>query len=181
MASTTTFKPLAEAPRDMDQIIAQERASPLPSFNARVAHRLGTALHTRLLTFPAPACINISTCTTPPHVLYHATTHDGTALDNDFWIARKRASVIRFGASTWRLHVKYNGDEAAFAGKVGGEGKAGEYAIHGGGVPVFVRGCEWPVAVCVVSGLKQWDDHMVVVEELAGVCRALEEEREAMK
>jgi len=30
------------------------------------------------------------------------------------------------------------------------------------------------VAVCVVSGLKQWDDHQVVVEELEGVRRALE-------
>lgn len=84
--------------------------------------------------------------------------------------------MLRFGASTWRLHVKYGGDEGVFAGKVGGEAKAGEYAIHGGGVPVYVKGVEWPVAVCVVSGLKQWDDHMVVVEELAEVCRALEEE-----
>ncbi|KAF2437870.1 hypothetical protein P171DRAFT_437484 [Karstenula rhodostoma CBS 690.94] len=174
--ASSTFKPLGEAPRDIDAIIAQERASPLPAFNARIAYRLGTALHTRLLTFPAPACIHISTVTTPPHVLYHAVTNDGTALDNDFWIARKRNSVIRFGASTWRLHVKHDGDEKAFAGKVGGEAKAAEYAIHGGGMPIFVKGVEWPVGVVVVSGLKQWDDHMVVVEELAGVCRALEEE-----
>lgn len=103
-------------------------------------------------------------------------TRDGSALDNDYWIARKRNSVIRFGASTWRLHVKHEGDEAVFAKKVGGEERAAEYAIHGGGVPVYVRGCEYPVAVVVVSGLKQWDDHMVVVEEVAGLCRAMEEE-----
>lgn len=176
MASTSNFKPLGEAPRDIETIMAQERASPLPSFNASVAYRLGTALHTRLLTFPAPACIQISTISDPAHVLYHTITHDGTALDNDFWIARKRNSVIRFGASTWRLHVKYDGDEKVFASKVGGELKAGEYAIHGGGVPIYVKGVEWPVGVVVVSGLKQWDDHMVVIEELAGVCRALEQE-----
>lgn len=52
--------------------------------------------------------------------------------------------------------------------------KAGEYAIHGGGVPVFVKGVEGLVAVVVVSGLKQWDDHQVVVEELANVCKELE-------
>ena len=51
-----------------------------------------------------------------------------------------------------------------------------QYAIHGGGVPVFVKNCDEPVAVCVVSGLKQWDDHQVVIEELEGVCRALEGE-----
>lgn len=39
-----------------------------------------------------------------------------------------------------------------------------------------MKGVEWPVGVVVVSGLKQWDDHMVVIEELAGVCRALEQE-----
>lgn len=50
-----------------------------------------------------------------------------------------------------------------------------QYAIHGGGVPIFVENCDTPVAVAVVSGLKQWDDHQVVVEELSGVCKALGE------
>jgi uncharacterized protein (UPF0303 family) len=41
-------------------------------------------------------------------------------------------------------------------------------------VPVYVKNCDTPVAVVVVSGLKQWDDHQVVIEELAGVCKELE-------
>jgi uncharacterized protein (UPF0303 family) len=41
-------------------------------------------------------------------------------------------------------------------------------------VPIYVKNCDTPVAVAVVSGLKQWDDHQVVIEELAGVCEALE-------
>lgn len=36
--------------------------------------------------------------------------------------------------------------------------------VHGGGVPVRVRGVEGVVAVIVVSGLKQDQDHMVVIE-----------------
>jgi uncharacterized protein (UPF0303 family) len=40
-------------------------------------------------------------------------------------------------------------------------------------VPVFVKGCDTPVAVAVVSGLKQWDDHQVVIEEIAGVVKSL--------
>ena len=43
---------------------------------------------------------------------------------------------------------------------------AGSYAVHGGGVPVRVRGVEGVVGVVVVSGLKQEEDHMVVVEAL---------------
>jgi len=174
-SSSQSHTPLGEAPRTVDDIIAQERASQLPAWNASIAFRLGTALHTRLMTFSEPACIHVSTISTPPHVLFHAVTHEGSALDNDYWIMRKRNSVIRFGASTWRLHIKYKGDETVFATKVGGAEKAAEYAIHGGGMPIYVKGVEWPVAVVVVSGLKQWDDHMVVVEELAGLCRALEE------
>jgi uncharacterized protein (UPF0303 family) len=50
-----------------------------------------------------------------------------------------------------------------------------QYAIHGGGVPIYVKGCDVMVAVVVVSGLKQWDDHQVVIEELEGVCKALEQ------
>lgn len=49
-----------------------------------------------------------------------------------------------------------------------------QYAIHGGGVPIFVKNCDTPIAVVVVSGLKQWDDHQVVIEELAGVREKLE-------
>ncbi len=58
-----------------------------------------------------------------------------------------------------------NGDEALFAAKNGlGPEAAGEYAIHGGGVPIRVAGVEGIVAVVVVSGLKQEEDHGVVAD-----------------
>jgi len=50
---------------------------------------------------------------------------------------------------------------------------AKDYAIHGGGVPVFIKNCDSPVAVVVVSGLKQWDDHQVVIEELGKLCKGM--------
>jgi uncharacterized protein (UPF0303 family) len=46
---------------------------------------------------------------------------------------------------------------------------ADEYAIHGGGYPIRVRGVEGLVAVVVVSGLKQEDDHQVVAETIREV------------
>jgi uncharacterized protein (UPF0303 family) len=59
--------------------------------------------------------------------------------------------------------------EAAFVKKYSlvsssGGAVADEYAIHGGGYPVRVRGVDGVVAVVVVSGLKQEDDHAVVAE-----------------
>ena len=62
------------------------------------------------------------------------------------------------------MHNKMQGDEAGFAKKFGlGPEAAGGFAIHGGGWPVSVRGVEGVVAVVVVSGLKQDQDHGVVV------------------
>jgi uncharacterized protein (UPF0303 family) len=48
---------------------------------------------------------------------------------------------------------------------------ADEYAIHGGGYPIRVRGVEGVVAVVVVSGLKQEDDHAVVAETIKQVIK----------
>ena len=53
------------------------------------------------------------------------------------------------------MHKKFGGDEQLFADKFGLGSQAGDYAIHGGGVPVKVEGVEGAVAVVVVSGLRQ--------------------------
>lgn len=89
----------------------------------------------------------------------------GTAPDNEVWVQRKRSTVLRFGTSTWFMHCKFAGDEEAFRLKYGmSPDKAGEYAIHGGGVPIRVKGVEGVVAVVVVSGLKQHEDHGVIFD-----------------
>lgn len=48
---------------------------------------------------------------------------------------------------------------------------ADEYAIHGGGFPVRVRGVDGVVGVVVVSGLKQEHDHQVVVDGVEEIIR----------
>jgi uncharacterized protein (UPF0303 family) len=71
------------------------------------------------------------------------------------------------------MHVKFEGDERAFAAKYGlGPEEAGRYAIHGGAVPVRVKGVEGVVACVVVSGLKQHEDHGVVVEVMEEYLRS---------
>lgn len=61
------------------------------------------------------------------------------------------------------MHNKFAGDEAAFRAKYMLGESAGQYAIHGGGWPLRVRGVEGIVAVVVVSGLKQEQDHGIIV------------------
>lgn len=64
--------------------------------------------------------------------------------------------------------------EKVFAEKYMLGEKAGQYAIHGGGVPVRVRGVEGIVGVVVVSGLKQHEDHAVVVQGMLKIIKQLE-------
>jgi uncharacterized protein (UPF0303 family) len=74
--------PLAEAPRDISAIAAQERASQLPYWNAAVAFQLGCALRTRLLGFEKPCVVHISTVSGggpggEGHVLFHSVSQLG--------------------------------------------------------------------------------------------------------
>lgn len=92
--------------------------------------------------------------------------------------------MLRWGVSSWAMRQKTIGGlvagasadqiEAAFVKKyalasANGGAVADEYAIHGGGYPIRVRGVEGVVAVVVVSGLKQEDDHQVVAETIKDV------------
>jgi len=154
---------LPDPPRDIEEIAAVESALVFHSFTADTAWELGNALRSRLLEFPIPAVINISLANNN-QLLFHTVTRSGTQPDNDRWVARKRKTVLRWGFSTWYMRNKLGGDEAKFAAKYMLGESAGEYAIHGGGFPIRVKGVEGIVGVVVVSGLKQEWDHQVIIE-----------------
>ena len=133
------------------------------SFTVADAYELGHLLHARISPDPRPALISITLA--GGLTVFQATTGAGVNPDNEVWVQRKRRSALRWGTSTWLLHCKYVGDEAAFAAKFALFGdQAGAYAIHGGAVPIRVRGVEGVVAVVVVSGLRQDEDHGVIVD-----------------
>jgi uncharacterized protein (UPF0303 family) len=71
------------------------------------------------------------------------------------------------------MHVKMAGNEENFAKKFMLGDSAGTYAIHGGGVPIRVKGVEGVVAVVVVSGLSQEEDHSIVVEGLQHLLKSM--------
>ncbi|KAF1958595.1 hypothetical protein CC80DRAFT_591538 [Byssothecium circinans] len=158
---------LPEAPRDLETLAKQQDELILPHFTAEDAFNLGVSIRKHITTlYPtAPCVVNIAHANSDA-LLFHCTTAAGVQPDNDQWVARKRRTVKRWGQSSWYMGRKFDGDEEIFARKfVLGE-QAGDYAIHGGAVPVRVKGVEGTVAVVVVSGLRQEDDHMVVVEGL---------------
>ena len=151
-------------PLDLASIEIIEASLTLPSFTAETAWEIGTLLRSRLTAFPEPVVINISLANTS-QLLFHTVTRSGTAPDNDVWVARKRATVLRWGHSTWWMRRKYL-EDVEFVKKTGLGERAYEYAIHGGGFPIRVQGVEGVVGVIVVSGLRQEQDHQVIVEVL---------------
>lgn len=152
-----------------DALKADGDSFTLDQFTADDAWTLGTLLRARLAPLAAagrPTLVSIALANSQ-HVLFQAAVGAGTAPDNEVWAARKRSTVLRFGCSSWLMHCRFAGDEDLFRARFGLDpAQAAKYAIHGGGVPIRVRGVEGVVAVVVVSGLKQHEDHGVIVETI---------------
>ncbi|KAB8072245.1 hypothetical protein BDV29DRAFT_6009 [Aspergillus leporis] len=179
-------RPLAPASTDLRDLSAQESSTGVifPSFTSTTAWSLGLALRSRILSLPSnqrkPALISIAlTGGSEPHVVFQCATESGTLADNEVWVRRKRNTVLRWGVSSWLMRNKMlsstglgaNEVEAAFVRKhaltsTGGGGAADDFAIHGGAFPVRVKSVDGVVGVIVVSGLKQEDDHQVVLETI---------------
>ncbi|KAJ5646634.1 hypothetical protein N7490_003006 [Penicillium lividum] len=181
------------APSTDAQVLIAEETSPeqiFQSFTADTAWKLGNALRNRILSLPdsqrKPSLISIALATATSgggslHILFQSVTESGTIPDNENWVRRKRNTVLRWGVSSWTMRQKVasglgfaasaDAIESAFVKKFAlasgnGGSVADEYAIHGGGYPIRVRGVDGVVAVVVVSGLKQEDDHQVVAETI---------------
>jgi uncharacterized protein (UPF0303 family) len=138
----------------------------LESFTIDDAFELGHLLYARLLPFAAqkPTLISIALANSA-QVVFQTTVGSGVVPDNSSWVARKRAAALRFNSSSWALHCKFDGDDRKFADTFClGPEQAEAYSIHGGAVPIRVRGVEGIVAVVVVSGLKQEQDHGVICD-----------------
>lgn len=146
------FPPLTE-------LAAQEEELQLRGFTNDDAWALGAALVARAQDGRLPVAIEISRHS---HQLFHAAM-TGATPDNDTWIARKAATVHRFGHSS--LYVGQRSREAGttFEEQFGLDPQ--QYVAHGGGFPLLVRDVG-PVGVVVVSGLPQVEDHAMVVAAL---------------
>ena len=143
----------------LSELAAQETELQLPGFTNDDAWALGSSLVARAQVEQLPVAIEISRHS---HQLFHAAL-PGATPDNDTWIARKAATVHRFGHSS--LYVGQRSREAGttFEEEFGLD--PAQYVAHGGGFPLLVRDVG-PVGVVVVSGLPQTEDHAMVVAAL---------------
>ncbi|WP_369138503.1 heme-degrading domain-containing protein [Modestobacter versicolor] len=141
------------------ELAAEEHELQLARFTNDDAWALGSALVARGRDGGLPIAIEVSRHS---HQLFHAAL-DGATPDNDTWIARKAATVHRFGHSSLFVGQRSREEGTTFEEQFGLDPQ--RYVAHGGGFPLLVRDVG-PVGVVVVSGLPQVEDHRLVVTAL---------------
>ena len=94
--------------------------------------------------------------------VFHASL-PGTSPENDWWMNRKARVVLKTGHSTMYERVLAEETGVDWFAKHGVSEE--EYAIHGGGLPINVKG-KGLVGVLLISGLPQVQDHLLGVEIL---------------
>lgn len=88
---------------------------------------------------------------------------DGTNVDNDCWIARKNNVVNRFSKSSLYIGTKLNLEGKSIEEKYLIDSK--EYAPYGGVFPINIEKLGL-IGTITVSGMRQVEDHNIVVETL---------------
>lgn len=151
--STTPAQPT------LDELREQEERLVLPSLSENDAVAIGLALLEKATERDLPVTIEVRRTS---RVVFRAARR-GTDAHNDMFVNGKARIVERFGHSTLLERLRYERQGTTFAEAT--SLPFPEYAPHGGGFPLIVRGTG-PVGVAIVSGLAQEDDHALIVEVL---------------
>jgi len=102
----------------------------------------------------------------PGRILFRAAL-PGITPDQEVWIARKSALVLRMEMSSALVDARFT---AADIDAVGSGWLGGDYAITGGSFPIRVRGVG-VVAAATASGLSSQDDHDLIVDGIRSFLR----------
>lgn len=143
----------------LDGLLDQERRLVFPRFDNDTAIALGLMLMEVARERSLPITIDV---TRAGQQLFHVAL-PGTVADNDHWVARKIAVVMRFGHSSFYVGQSTAARGTTIEDRFLVDPRA--FAAHGGCFPVTVAGTGL-VGTVTVSGLPQEDDHALVVEVL---------------
>lgn len=151
-----------EYPNKLDVLDRQEQDCIFSQFSAEVAWELGCRIREKAQKKSQPVLINITSSN--GLVYYQSASSPGVNLDNQSWIERKRRTVMAFDRSSFYIGCKLRKQGRTLAGAFAKSET--EYSAHGGGFPIRVAGTEGIVGVIVVSGLRQDEDHLLIVETI---------------
>ena len=149
---------------DLLVIEQQEKLLQFGAFDAETAWKLGSLMREKLLAAGVGGTVEIEIA---GQVLFACATPGATPGQAD-WIRRKRNTVRRFGRSSYGVGRVLERDGVTMEARHGL--MLADYAAHGGGFPIFVKGVgAGAVGTVIVSGLPQREDHGLVVRALAEV------------
>ena len=138
----------------------QERKLQFTSFDAETAWTLGTRMRALAQEHAKPVALGIWLAT---HTLLYTGTN-GINASNEDWLRRKRNTVLRFSKSSLLVGMELTNAGTTLEEKQGLS--LSDFAAHGGGFPLLLRGTGC-VGALVVSGLTQREDHALVVRALS--------------
>lgn len=150
---------------DLDLIDEQLRRLRFAAFDEDTAWELGSDLRRRASDLGVAVTIEIRLA----GATVFLSAMPGTSPANADWARRKRNVVELLHRPSYAVGLEAAGTGRSLLEEMGLDPR--EVASHGGAFPIVVDGVGC-VGVATVSGLPQRDDHALVVEAIAGRCRA---------
>ena len=144
----------------LETLLRQEEELRFDSFDEDDAWELGSLFVERARASALAVSIDIAT---KDRILFHYSCR-GTNPDNEFWIARKKNLVNRFGHSSWYFGQKLKHDGVTLEERFYVSEK--DYAPHGGCFPLAIKNTGI-IGTITVSGLPQEEDHALVTSTIA--------------
>jgi uncharacterized protein (UPF0303 family) len=148
---------------DLTRIAEQERRLRFDRFDEATAWELGSLL--RQLAAGRGQAVTVEVRLARETVFFSAMP--GTAPANADWARRKRNTVELLARSSYGVGRSLEREGATLEGKLGLPLR--DFASHGGSFPLRIGSTF--IGAVTVSGLPQRDDHALVVEALASLCR----------
>ena len=146
--------------QDLAILTEQESLLRFTDFTPDTAWQLGNRLRDALLAREAGGTVEIELA----NQLLFACTTVGAKPNQADWIRRKRNTVRHFARSSYAVGRQLELSQQTLETRDGLSDV--DYAAHGGGFPIFLRGSEC-VGTIIVSGLPQRDDHNLAVTAIA--------------
>lgn len=152
-------------PGKLLKIVADhERTLQFDSFSATLAWEIGSLLRSDALARSASMTFEIQLA---GRTLFACAT-DGAPAGQADWIRRKRNTVMRFSRSSYAIGLQLDLEGKTLEARHGLS--LADYAAHGGGFPILLKGTGC-VGSIVASGLTQQVDHQMVVTAIASALR----------
>jgi uncharacterized protein (UPF0303 family) len=154
----------ADPDRFLERLGRLQASLRLDSLDLEDTWQLGVSLRQAALEAKLPVAIDIRL---GEQKVFHAAL-PGASADNDGWAARKSAVAARFNDSSLAVGVQFDRDHGGFdqAARL----PRGDYAAHGGAVPLQLR-AGLVVGVAAVSGLPAIHDHALVAAAISELKR----------